>query len=144
MTRLFYVSGDVDLAKRTLKLYTQIVSKAWETAQVETLQMDEEDGGPNSIDVDTNKNWVETLVQGSRMLCRLAFAKTGCVIGSTGNGMEEAREAGNLLEKAKLRLDKTETELAASVDLAEGIWNVLVAYKGVQKSFFLLLLPTAH
>jgi hypothetical protein len=131
MTRLFYVSGDVDLAKRTLKLYTQVVGKAWETAQAEITQTDEDDSVPYSTDVDTHKNWVNTLVQGSRMLCKLAFAKSGSVFGSTGNGMEEAREAGRLLEKAKTRLDQTENEMVASVDLAEGIWNALMAYKGV-------------
>lgn len=138
MTRLFYVSGDFELAKRTLRLYTQVVGKAWETANAESLQIrDEGDSGTENghNDVDTDENWVETLVQGSRMLCRLACAKSGTVIGSIGNGMEEAKEAGELLEKAKTRLDKSDNELVASLYLAEGIWNAVMVFKGTRQQF---------
>lgn len=133
MARLFYVSGDFELAKRTLRLYTQVVGKAWQTANAESPQSHDEgnseiENGDNNVD--TDENWVETLVQGSRMLCRLSCTKSGTVLGSTGNGMEEAKEAGQLLQKAKTRLDVSDAALVASLDLAEGIWNAVMAYKG--------------
>lgn len=142
MTRLFYVSGDIELAKRTLRLYTQVVGKAWQTANAEASQgREEEDSGVENRDnnVDTDENWVETLVQGSRMLCRLACTKSGTVLGSMGNGMDEAKEAGALLDKAKTRLDVTDADLVASLDLAEGIWNAVMAYKGALKLFTRLM-----
>lgn len=102
MTRLFYVSGDVQLARRTLRLYVQVVGKAWEAG-----------GAGVGVDSDSNRNWVETLTQGARMLCRLAGS----------NGVNDAREAGVLVEKAKIRLDLEDKELVAKVSLAEGIWS---------------------
>ena len=64
------------------------------------------------------------------MLCRVACSKSGTVLGTTGNGLDEAKEAGALIEKAKTRLDKNDAELAASVYLVEGIWHSVMAYKG--------------
>jgi hypothetical protein len=64
------------------------------------------------------------------MLCRVACSKSGTVLGTTGNGLDEAKEAGVLIEKAKYRLDKNDAELTASVYLAEGIWYSVMAYKG--------------
>lgn len=46
-----------DLAKRTLRLYTQVVSKAFETSK---------EGVGEDMDLDIR--WVETLVFGARML----------------------------------------------------------------------------
>ncbi|KAH7922423.1 hypothetical protein BV22DRAFT_1197440 [Leucogyrophana mollusca] len=108
MSRLLYLSGDRELAKRTLRLYVQVVSKAKEAG------MDD--------DVDTDRHWVETLVEGSRMLCRLAITRT------TSEGVEEACEAGELLVKAKTRLDPDDKQLVARVALAEGIWNIATAF----------------
>jgi hypothetical protein len=115
MSRLFYVSGDVDLAKRTLRLYVQIKSKAFETGSI----------GTDLLDSDVDRRWVETLTQGARMMCRLASAPD-----SGMDGLKEAREAGELLEKARTRLDTTNRVLAANVDLAEGIWHSVMALKG--------------
>lgn len=106
MARLFYVSGDTQLARRSLRLYVQVVGKAWEAGGVDV-----------GVDADTDRHWVETLIQGARMLCRLAGA----------SGVEEAREAGMLIEKAKARLDKGDKELVAYASLAEGIWNSVMA-----------------
>jgi len=64
------------------------------------------------------------------MLCRVACSKSGTALGTTGNGLDEAKEAGMLIEKAKTRLDKNDAELAASVYLAEGIWHSVMAHKG--------------
>lgn len=106
MTRLFYVSGDTQLARRTLRLYVQVVGKAWEAG-----------GAGVGVDADTDRHWVETLIQGARMLCRL-----------TGpSAVEDAREAGMLIEKAKTRLNMDDKELVATVYLAEGIWSSIMA-----------------
>lgn len=110
MFRLLYVSGDTELAKRTLRLYIEVVSKT-RAAGV--------DG-----DSDTDRHWVETLVEGARMLCRLALSRLG------SGGVEEAKEAGEFLEKAKTRLDPTDKEVVARVSLAEGIWNTVTAIIG--------------
>lgn len=132
MSRLFYVSGDSNLAIRTLRLYVQVAGKAWETGNAETAQKPE-DGSASIAEsmygADTDRNWVQTLVQGARMLCRVACSKSGTVLGTTGNGLDEAKEAGVLIEKAKTRLGN-DTELAASVYLAEGIWHSVMAHKG--------------
>lgn len=132
MSRLFYVSGDVSLAKRTLRLYIQVVSKAHEA-------------GGKGADIDTDKRWVETLVQGVRMVCRgastsmfsvtSASATTNSSGACTGMELRELKEAGEWLIKARTRLDGNDKELVASVDLAEGIWEVVSGIKGL---FFLL------
>ncbi|KAF8198379.1 hypothetical protein K438DRAFT_1718023 [Mycena galopus ATCC 62051] len=110
MTRLLHVSGDTPLAKRTLKLYVQIVSKAWQAS-----------GGSISDDTDSNRSFVETLVTGSRMLCKSASIDQ--------DGMDDVREAGRLVALARTRLDANETDLVAAVDLAEGVWNSVMAFK---------------
>ena len=133
MSRLFYVSGDSNLAIRTLRLYVQVVGKAWETANAEANQKPEDasaSSGEGAHGVDTDRNWVQTLVQGARMLCRVAYSKSGTALGTTGNGLDEAKEAGVLIEKAKIRLDKHDAELVGSVYLAEGIWHSVMAHKG--------------
>jgi hypothetical protein len=106
MTRVFYIAGDPQLARRTLRLYVQVVSKAREAGGVGI-----------GTDADTDRHWVETLIQGARMLCRLAEP----------GGIEDGREAGLLIDKAKTRLDKDDKELVATVSLAEGIWSTVMA-----------------
>ncbi|KAJ7749067.1 hypothetical protein DFH07DRAFT_829576 [Mycena maculata] len=110
MTRLLHVSGDTPLAKRTLKLYAQIVGKAWQAS-----------GAGVSEDTDTNRQWVETLVAGSRMLCKSASI--------SADGIEDVHEAGKLLTMARTRLDPEDIALGAYVDLAEGVWNSVMAFK---------------
>ncbi|KAJ7471989.1 hypothetical protein FB451DRAFT_1090193 [Mycena latifolia] len=110
MTRLLHVSGDTPLAKRTLKLYVQIVGKAWQAS-----------GAGVSEDTDMNRHWVETLVAGSRMLCKSASI--------AADGIEDVREAGKLLIMARTRLDVDDPVLGATVDLAEGVWNSVMAFK---------------
>ncbi|KAJ7079363.1 hypothetical protein C8R43DRAFT_1177712 [Mycena crocata] len=110
MTRLLHVSGDTPLAKRTLKLYVQIVGKAWQAS-----------GAGISEDTDSNRHWVETLLAGSRMLCKSASLEA--------DGIEDAREAGTLLVMARTRLDKDDTLLTSTVALAEGVWNSTMAFK---------------
>ncbi|OAX33790.1 hypothetical protein K503DRAFT_725395 [Rhizopogon vinicolor AM-OR11-026] len=104
MTRMFSVSGDTELAKRTLRLYTHVVSKARE-AQVD--------------DFDTDRHWVETLIDGARMLCRLAISRS--------DGIDDAKEAEEMIEKSKTRLDEDDEEMVARVALAEGVWYITLA-----------------
>lgn len=111
MTRMLYVSGDTELAKRTLRLYVEVVGKAYRV-------------GCDSSETDTDRCWVETLVQGSRMLCRFAMTAQGL------DGLKDGREAGELIEKAKTQLSLEDKSLVASVDLAEGIWSTVMALKG--------------
>ena len=113
MTRLLFLSGDASLGKRTLKVYAQAIGKAWQT---HGAQMCEE--------TDTNENWVELLVFGVRMLCKAAASAPGT------EGMKDARDAGELVEKARMRLDKDDKRLTAHVDMIEGLWNTVMALKG--------------
>ncbi|OBZ73220.1 hypothetical protein A0H81_06881 [Grifola frondosa] len=122
MSRLFYASGDPELAKRTLRLYIQLVSKARE-ASIAEIETGRDVAFGVSADVDTDHNWVQTLVQGARMLCRLALVNDDEL-----KATEEVKEAATVLEKAKARLDGSNKELVASVQLVEAIWNVAAAY----------------
>ncbi|GLB40656.1 putative tetratricopeptide repeat [Lyophyllum shimeji] len=144
MTRLLHVSGDTGLARRTLLLYAQVVGKAYEASRADvkydpspTPDSDDSSRGglgtgtntseeENDVNADTDSDqaWVETLIAGARMLCRSAAAKGGL------EGLKEAREAGECIEKAKTRLrplGKDGVRLKASVDLAEGVFNVTMA-----------------
>ncbi len=62
------------------------------------------------------------------MLCRVALAADS-TLGQ--RGIDEAREAGEILEKAKERLDPSDKTLKAYVELAEGIWSTVMAIKGI-------------
>ncbi|KAH9933971.1 uncharacterized protein BXZ73DRAFT_46077 [Epithele typhae] len=125
MSRLFNVGGDPELAKRTLRLYVQIVSKAKQTKLAEDLDTNPEDEGEfgEGKDTDSNVNWVQTLVQGSRMLSRLALVNDDPV-----KAAEEAREAGEMIEKAKTRLSMDDKPVLAAVLLAEAIWHIASSY----------------
>ena len=61
------------------------------------------------------------------MLCRVALSADST---SGHRGIDEAREAGVILRKAKERLDPSDKGLKAYVELAEGIWNTTMAIKG--------------
>ncbi|KAH9173803.1 hypothetical protein EDB89DRAFT_2153622 [Lactarius sanguifluus] len=108
--RISEACGDAVLATRALRLYVLTVGKAKLTGK----------------STDSDATWVTTLVWGSRMLCRLALMADP----TSGNrGIDEAREAGTILEKAKERLDPDDKTLRALVELAEGIWNTVMAIK---------------
>ncbi|KAI8995256.1 hypothetical protein BD414DRAFT_506072 [Trametes punicea] len=125
MSRLFYVTGDPELAKRTLRLYIQIVGKAREANMAEAQTATAEASGAFGAgkDIDTDFHWVQTLAHGSRMLSRLALVETDMC-----KAVDEAKEAGEMIEKAKARLDENDKPLLASVQLAQAIWNVAMAY----------------
>ncbi|KAJ3970420.1 hypothetical protein EV361DRAFT_283689 [Lentinula raphanica] len=125
MTRLLYVSGDISLARRTLRLYVQIVSKAHQAASASGIT-----GEELEHEADTDRSWVQTCVFGARMLCRIVSSTSASV--STGRAkevMDDLREAGALIDKAKTRLNASEKDLVACVDLAEGIWLTVMAVK---------------
>lgn len=115
MTRLLHVSGDHELAKRTLRLYSQVVKKARETGSTSA----EEEASGASTRAETDVNWVETLVQGARMLCRIS------------GGMQEVREAADFALLARERLAALDAEHKASVDLADGICKLMQAIRGI-------------
>ncbi|KAG6918514.1 hypothetical protein DXG01_013876 [Tephrocybe rancida] len=139
MTRILHIAGDTPLARRTLLLYAQVVGKAYEAGHVNAatpsssknssrrdLGSDEDFDSDVDSDSDSDKAWVQTLVSGARMLCRWSAAQTGL------EGLKEAREAGVCIEKARTRLHAegpNGVRLAASVDLAEGVWNTVMALK---------------
>ncbi|KAH9027295.1 hypothetical protein EDB84DRAFT_1272726 [Lactarius hengduanensis] len=108
--RISEACGDAVLATRALRLYVLTVGKAKLTEK----------------STDSDATWVTTLVWGSRMLCRLALVADPI---SGNRGIDEAREAGTILEKAKERLDPDDKTLRALVELAEGIWNTVMAIK---------------
>ncbi|KAA1470851.1 hypothetical protein DENSPDRAFT_836753 [Dentipellis sp. KUC8613] len=108
MVRVCSTAGDFALAKRTLRLYAQILGKARESG----------------ADCDTDENWVTTLVWGARMLCRLALVEEPS---KDVQVIEDAREAGEMLDKAKTRMNPDDVEQKALVELAEGIWNTVMA-----------------
>lgn len=119
MFRLLSASGDPELAKRTLWLYIQVVSKAREAGSSQ--------GGTSESDADwdTDRQWVQTLVQGSRLLCHLAVQEA-----DHGKAIDLTKEAGTIIQKAKIRLDSEDKELVAMVQLTEGIWYSVMAYTG--------------
>lgn len=128
MTRLLHVSGDTSLAKRTLRLYVQLVDKAWQATGA----------GVGEVDADKDRDWVETLMFGVRMFCKLASAYPG------GDGIEDVREAENLIHKARLRLNQDDKDLVASVDLSEGIVQHMLAIKGMFFFLFRLFSGWSH
>jgi hypothetical protein len=95
MARVLAAAGDAALARRFLRLYVQVVSKARETIAAEEQQKREdrrhgaeragvagiEPGDPHppglqvEMDGDSDEEWVRTLVHGARMLCRVAEEK---------------------------------------------------------------------
>ncbi|ESK91333.1 hypothetical protein Moror_2796 [Moniliophthora roreri MCA 2997] len=117
MTHLLYVSGDTSLARRTLRLYVQVVGKAFQAS-----------GAGASADADTDEKWVETLVFGIRMFCKTASALLSSAVHNREE-LDDLREAGSLVAKAKGRLNRDNKELTGSVELAEGIWNTVMALR---------------
>ncbi|KAJ3862457.1 hypothetical protein EV359DRAFT_45138 [Lentinula novae-zelandiae] len=125
LTRLLYVSGDIPLARRTLRLYVQIVSKAHQASTASGIT-----GEELEHEADTDQSWVQTCVFGARMLCRIVSSTSASV--STGRAkliINDLREAETFIEKAKRQLNVSFRELCGSMDLAEGIWLTVMAIK---------------
>jgi hypothetical protein len=129
MTRVLHTIGDDRLARRTLGLYVQVAGKAWETHKISKSQAQQGSGE----EIDSDREWIETLVSGIRMLCRSGEALPA------PDDIEVLREAGKLVGKARQRLppvpegdsdgDGESKRLSAMVDLAEGVWNVVMGLK---------------
>ena len=103
--RVSEASGDTVLATRTLRLYIQTVGKA----------------------KSARKTTEPDIVWGAPMLCCLALVADST---SGYRGIDEAREADEILERAKERLDSSDKTLKARVELTEDIWNKVMAVKG--------------
>jgi len=134
MTRLLYLSGDTNLAKRTLKLYIQVVGKAYETSGNVSVSLESGSGSDAGEDTDTDSNWVDTLIFGAIMLCKSSFSPSSpssCPPSSYLNGMDDLNEAHQIIEKAKTRLNKQDKRLVAKVCLAEGVYWMIVGVKGM-------------
>ncbi len=116
MTRLLHVSGDHELAKRTLKLYAQIVRKAHETMFNSSMGAAAEGSEPVGFDDDVY--WVQTLVQGARLLCRIP------------ESLDDIKHAVTLIAQARERVTGLSDEVKASVDLADGICKSLLTVRG--------------
>ncbi|KAF9530120.1 hypothetical protein CPB83DRAFT_201136 [Crepidotus variabilis] len=127
MTRLLYLAGDTNLAKRTLKLYIQVVGKAHEASKEGVGE-----------DKDTDDHWVDTLVFGARMLLKTAAAQPGL------EGIDDVKEAGKVLLQARTRLSVDKSELSAKVLLAEGIHWSMLAIKGHEPLQRTIQLEAAH
>ncbi|KAJ8496760.1 hypothetical protein ONZ45_g12328 [Pleurotus djamor] len=133
MSRLFYVSGDASLAKRTLRLYIQVVGKAYQTLMSDSgksvsssrnaEETETETETALSVDVDTDRHWVETLTRGARMLCKLAS------VSKEAKYMDDLKEVGDIIAKARTRLPSEDHDLVAAVELAEGVWRSTLALK---------------
>ena len=77
-------------------------------------------------DNDTDEYWVDTLVFGARMLLKTASSRPGL------HGIDDVKEAGIVLEKARTRLNLEHKPLLAGVLLSEGIYWSLLAIKGIR------------
>jgi hypothetical protein len=122
MTRLLYLYGDMRLAKRTLNLYIQVVGKAYETSG---HRSESNSGSGEDADTDTDSNWVDTLIFGATMLCISSSSSS-----SNLTEMDDLNEAHKIIEKAKTRLNKEDKRLAAKMDLAEGVYWMMLGVKG--------------
>jgi hypothetical protein len=140
LVRLIHASGDNEMAKRTFKLYTQLVTKARQASITEidsalhhNKALDEQENDEavagsaekeeTASIVDSDRNFVGCLIFGARMLCRLR------------GDVEDARWAIECLEIAKdvvtrnssLGKDKL---LRARLSCAHGIAESTLAFRG--------------
>lgn len=138
--RLLHAAGDHDLAKRTLKVYTQLVTKSRQASMGEvesTIRrrrtLDDLDNDPavmNDVEsqvedgsADSDQQFVDCLIFGARMLCRLP------------GDVEDALWAEECLKTAKeyvsknARLSKDHV-LKARVSCADGIVQSTIAHRG--------------
>ena len=105
----------------------QLVGKAREASRVKAEgispqnETKEKEAISNTIsdESESDRAYIETLVQGARMLCRVP------------GGIEEAREAEELLRRADERLDVLDDPVvAASYKRAKGVWHACMALRG--------------
>jgi hypothetical protein len=115
--------GDTALASRFLRLYTQVVGKAREAAGA-----DPGPGGDHVVqDIDTDALWVQTCVAGARLLARMALAER-----DESRRAEYIHEAGRMVQLARTRMPEGDTDLLASSDLAESVWEHISTIVGAR------------
>lgn len=140
MTRLFHLSGDTPLAIRTLKLYIQIVGKAYQTRKADGKVGSAAADGEG--DEESDEHWVETCIFGIRMICRHYASFTSLQSAAEevdDTEMEDMLDyAGTLIGKARARFAVEEGEgdgkwrlLNACLYLAEGVWECCMAQRGM-------------
>ena len=95
------------LAKRTLKVYVEVVSKTRVTGDTTNPEPDE--------------TWIQMLTDGARILCRRAIEEE--------DGDEDLKNALSYVASARADI-KDNKELEAGIDLAEGIVKGVLAIKG--------------
>ena len=145
LIRLLHASGENELAKRTFKLYVQLVTKSRQASMGEVEStvrrrrrtIDQTDSlldndlpvmgdiepASESESADTDRQFVECLILGARMLCRLP------------GDVEDAKWAADCILNAKsvmaqtsyLERDKT---LKACLCVADGVVDSILAQRG--------------
>jgi len=139
LVRLLHVSGENILAKRTLKLYVQLVTKSRQASLSEVQStvrrrrtLDSLDNDPavmgditeeDASGADNDRQFVGGLIFGARMLCRLP------------GDVEDAKWARECLETAKKVIADNgslgqDTALKARLSCADGIVDLTTAYRG--------------
>lgn len=138
--RLLHASGENDLAKRTLKVYAQLVTKSRQASMGEvesTIRrrrtLDGLDNDPAVMDdvepeaehgsADSDRQFVDCLIFGARMLCRLP------------GDVEDAHWAEECLKTATDYVSKNyrlnaDHVLKARVSCADGIVQSIIALRG--------------
>jgi hypothetical protein len=138
--RLLHASGQNDLAKRTLKLYIQLVTTSRQASMGEvesTIRrrrtLDGLDNDPATMDdielepehgsADSDRQFVDCLIFGARMLCRLP------------GDVEDAHWAEGCLKIATEYVSKNhrlaaDHNLKARVSCADGIAQSTIAHRG--------------
>lgn len=140
LIRLLHANGDNELAKRTFKLYVQLVTKSRQASLGEVKStirrrrtLDSLDNDPavmgdvepvaESISADSDRQFVECLIFGARMLCRLP--------GDVGDAKwvrECVNNAKNIMaQNPYLERDKL---LKARLCVADGIADSILAQRG--------------
>ncbi|KAG2018585.1 hypothetical protein CC2G_008007 [Coprinopsis cinerea AmutBmut pab1-1] len=83
MVKVFYVTGEVGLARRCARLYVNVVGKAWVTGRQGAADSDKEGKEEGYYgDVDSDAAWVQTLIYAARMICREVGRRKGLTPGA--------------------------------------------------------------
>jgi hypothetical protein len=126
LTRLLVASGNYDDARRTFRIYVQLVSKSRETHAGSPNVSSEGPVVDSPADIDDDRTFVETLVLGARMLCKF---------GAKDDDVSEAHRVAQLAEEIVGGANFVKDDvLSAKVQRALGIVSAALAIKG-QRGF---------
>lgn len=139
LVRLIHANGDNELAKRTMALYAQLVTKSRQASMGEvestirrrrtldnldndTVVMGDVETIEDSIGSDSDRQFVECLIFGARMLCRLP------------GDVEDIKTASNYLASARDIVSQstslgTDNVLRARLSCAEGVAELTLAHR---------------